>query len=117
MESKETAETVADRRRAIFERTLSRYDAAGIALSDPLYHSLIERWIGGELTMGEVAALWDAARAERRVGRQEKASLDFSSADRYQLLAEIQRLTGEWDDEDPSLSSVENGHRKSIGTI
>ena len=84
-----SVETVAARRRAIFERTLLRCDAVGISLTDPLYHRLIERWISGELTMGEVTALWNAACAERRVGRREKASLDFSFADRCQLLAEI----------------------------
>jgi hypothetical protein len=53
------------RRRAIFERTVSKYAAAGIALDDHEYLSLIDRWIKGELTMPAAAAIWDGIRQQR----------------------------------------------------
>ena len=46
----ESNETVSSRRRAIFERTLARYQGKGISLSDLAHHDLIERWTSGELS-------------------------------------------------------------------
>jgi len=92
--------SVSERRREIFERTRAKYAGVGIHLDDPQYLNLIEKWIGGEITMPEAAARWDEARRGRKATIAQLSAgvndIDLESLPKMtqeQILAEIAKLT------------------------
>ena len=92
--------TVSERRRAIFERTVTKFASTGIQLHDPQYVALIERWIDGEFAMATAATLWNEIKT-RRMRKADNERFDYpalavSSLPRMtqeQILAEIAKLT------------------------
>ena len=97
MESKDdTAVTLTERRRAIYEHAVERHRNRGTHIdNDSLFVSLMEKWIEGELDMQEVAAR-SSPRFRKGEHRdvQSKTGVTDSSMTNEQLLSELDRIIG-----------------------
>lgn len=61
--------SVSERRQAIFDRTVSKFAAAGFRIdTDPEFIAHINRWIAGEVEMHEASARYEDLLKQKRRG-------------------------------------------------
>lgn len=59
--------SIVERRRAIYQRAIARFEARGTPIDrDPRFAALIESWIAGHLEMADIAKAYDDLRRSNR---------------------------------------------------